>query len=100
MQFGRQIYGEHYSQLESIMGREGREWLDWDVRDDWLPLCEFLGRQVPKAIQFPSGNDQKEFVECRARIHGERHRRMRRNMWITGGVVCIGFATAVAWVMT
>ena len=35
------------------MRREGSEWLDWDVRDGLLPLCEFLGRQMPKGDSVP-----------------------------------------------
>jgi hypothetical protein len=81
------------------MKRNGREWLDWDVHDGWGLLCEFLGKPVPQEDEFPSGNDLKEFAEQRARIHGERMRRVRRNMLIAGGVVGAGLAAVVAWML-
>jgi hypothetical protein len=55
------------------MRRNGREWLDWEVHDGWAPLCEFLGKEVPWGVEFPSGNDPKEFTERRARLHGEKN---------------------------
>jgi hypothetical protein len=80
-------------------GRVGNGWTETCM----MAGCRYVDFSVDKClreIQFPSGNDQKEFVERRVRIHGEKHRRTRHNMWITGDVVCIGLATAVAWIMT
>ena len=96
----KQIYREHYLRLETIMRREGRDWLGWGVQDGWAPLCEFLGKDVPQGIEFPTGNDPQEFVVRRERIYVERMRRMRRNMWITGGLAGVGLAAVVARVMT
>jgi hypothetical protein len=86
LNFGRQLYKEYYSLLESIMRTNGREWLDWDMHDSWAPLCGFLGKKEPQGFEFPSRNDLKEFTERRARLHGEMMQRARCNMWIAGGV--------------
>ena len=99
LEFGKKIYQEHYARLESIMRRDGREWLDWGVQDGWDPLCAFLGRPKPDGMDFPSGNDPKEFLERRAKVHGERHRRMKRNMWIVAGLTGLGMAIVISQVI-
>lgn len=99
LNFGKQIYREHYSRLKSALKQENRDLLEWDVRDGWAPLCEFLGKQVPLGVEFPRGNDPKEFAARRAQMHGERMRRVRRNIWIAGSVVGVGLAIVVAWII-
>ncbi len=48
-------YRDHYEKLEEKLKATKRPYLDWEARDGWGPLCEFLGRQVPD-IEFPEEN--------------------------------------------
>lgn len=34
--------------------------LEWNVEDGWQPLCEFLGKDIPKE-SFPRANDKDGF---------------------------------------
>jgi hypothetical protein len=36
--------------------------LDFDIRDGWEPLCNFLGKPVPD-VEFPKVNDSEAFKE-------------------------------------
>ncbi len=38
------------------------QWLEFEVREGWGPLCEFLGVPVP-AEPFPRSNNREEFWE-------------------------------------
>lgn len=61
----REAFHAHYAKVRAaVEGQEGRL-LEYKVQDGWGPLCEFLGKEVPKG-EFPRVNDSREFV----RIHG------------------------------
>lgn len=53
--YGKEWGEEYYERLEGKMKRQRREWLDWEVKEGWGPLCQFLGRDVP-GEEFPWGN--------------------------------------------
>lgn len=56
--------------------------LEWEVQDGWEPLCEFLGKEVPRQ-DFPSSNNPKGFDMRVGRLLGSCQRRADRNMLIT-----------------
>ena len=37
----------------------GKKVLEWTPEDGWEPLCEFLGKEVPK-VEFPRLNEGEE----------------------------------------
>ncbi|KAI8267477.1 hypothetical protein K4K58_007893 [Colletotrichum sp. SAR11_239] len=51
----RQKYREHYEMLRRVMPKE--RLLEFDLADGWGPLCEFLGKDVPK-VPFPHLNEK------------------------------------------
>lgn len=67
--------------------------LEWTVEDGWEPLCEFLGKEVPRE-DFPHGNPTTEWVERVGSTLREHNRRAVRNMLIFGAVVVV----FLAWV--
>jgi hypothetical protein len=46
---------EHYELLLGKLRADGREFLEWEVRQGWEPLCAFLGKEVPEE-EFPWEN--------------------------------------------
>jgi hypothetical protein len=96
---GKEVYKEHVQMVRTLMkerGEEGRL-LEWSVEDGWGPLCEFLGKDVPEGLEFPSGNPPQAWAERIARTTEVYHRRALRNMAIFGaGVVgVIGVVVAL-----
>ena len=81
-------YREHVAMTKGIMqGQEGRM-LEWSVEDGWGPLCDFLGKEVPKK-DFPSGNAPKEFLERVGKIRRDLDRSADRNMLVFGAGVVV-----------
>jgi hypothetical protein len=56
-------YERHYEGVRRAVKEQGREVLEWDVKEGWAPLCEFLGEKVPFVKEFPRANEKEEFVE-------------------------------------
>lgn len=57
---GKWVYREHCDMIRGLCAREGRPMLEWTVQDGWEPLCEFLGKEIPKE-EFPRTNDAAGF---------------------------------------
>ncbi|KAH7034980.1 uncharacterized protein B0I36DRAFT_86380 [Microdochium trichocladiopsis] len=53
-------YAAYNDMVRRAAKARGRPLLEWQPRDGWVPLCEFLGRPAPPAdVPFPKVNDQK-----------------------------------------
>ncbi|KAJ0425029.1 hypothetical protein BJY00DRAFT_227121 [Aspergillus carlsbadensis] len=96
---GKDIYKEHVEMVRTLMKARGEEerFLEWTVEDGWGPLCEFLGRDVPEGVEFPSGNPPKAWAERIARTTEVYHRRAFRNLAIFGAGVFAVVGVGVAW---
>lgn len=55
----------YYERLEAKLKNDGRDYLDWEVQEGWLPLCEYLGKDAP-SMDFPWGNKAGEEFEKKA----------------------------------
>ncbi|KAK8136287.1 hypothetical protein PG984_004227 [Apiospora sp. TS-2023a] len=73
-------YREHVAMVKGSV--QADRLLEWKVQDGWGPLCEFLGKEVPKQ-DFPSGNNPKGFDMRVGKLLGNCQRRADRNMLIT-----------------
>lgn len=67
---GKYIYTQHYDQIRVMVPKENL--LDYNVKQGWGPLCEFLDLPVPQR-PFPFNNDRAEtsaritaLVQCEA----------------------------------
>lgn len=38
----------------------GRDVLTFEAKDGWQPLCEFLGKEVPKDVEFPNNDNHRK----------------------------------------
>ena len=61
------VYVDHIAEVKATLSA-GRL-LNYDVKDGWQPLCEFLGEAVP-AEPFPHKNTQDEFTSKRSFLKG------------------------------
>jgi hypothetical protein len=61
---GIKVFHEHYAMVRSMVPKE--RLLEYQVKEGWGPLCDFLGCPVP-AEEFPNGNQHEETEK---RIHG------------------------------
>ncbi|KAF2177890.1 hypothetical protein K469DRAFT_601641 [Zopfia rhizophila CBS 207.26] len=60
----RRSYIEHYAHVRSKVPKD--RLLEFESKDGWAPLCEFLEKPVPKDEPYPRINDAKWTVQ----IHG------------------------------
>ncbi|CAD0098650.1 unnamed protein product [Aureobasidium mustum] len=56
---GKQVYEDHIEELRRLVPPENL--LEYNVKQGWAPLCEFLGKPIPDH-PFPRVNDTKEFL--------------------------------------
>jgi hypothetical protein len=86
-------YLEHNKIVRRLARENGREFLEFNVKEGWGPLCEFLGVEVPD-VAFPRVNDTKTWQEFVAETKKEAVGRMLDNVGKvveTVGVVGLGF---------
>ncbi|KAF8853983.1 hypothetical protein BDZ45DRAFT_597693 [Acephala macrosclerotiorum] len=57
---GKKVYEEHNELVRKLAIDEKREFLEFRLGDDWGPLCQFLGKDVPEVV-FPHVNDSDSF---------------------------------------
>ncbi|KAJ9610268.1 hypothetical protein H2200_005045 [Cladophialophora chaetospira] len=84
---------DYYERLETKMQNEGREYLDWDVKDGWTPLCKFLGKEIPDE-EFPWTNKSGDEFKAKADRAGEKM--VRRSMMRIAATVVV-VAGSIAW---
>lgn len=67
---GKAVYAEQHTRVRQKMSAVGRlnekEYLEFNVKDGWEPLCKFLGTEIPndaegKPKPFPQVNDRATF---------------------------------------
>lgn len=61
------MYDEHYQLVREIVAQQPKDQnnsklLEYNVKEDWDPLCKFLGVEHP-GIEFPRGNQASVFVK-------------------------------------
>lgn len=93
---GKEWYVRHYAVLEEELRKHGREWLDWEVKDGWKPICELLEVEVPKT-DFPNENAAGGFDKRRAEVHGKRVKRADAKKRMTAVVGSVVAAATVSW---
>ena len=92
----RKTYESCYAVLEATVPSEQR--LEYRVRDAWVPICKFLGKDMPD-VAFPHANHT---VDIKGRIK-EWHYELLRTAIITsllrvsGLAVTIGYGLWMTW---
>jgi hypothetical protein len=57
-QNARKTWEGYYKRIREIVPEERR--LEYKLGQGWEPLCKFLGKEVPKGVDFPRVNDKEE----------------------------------------
>ena len=57
---GIETFSKHNTMVRKLASENKRDFLEFQLGDDWEPLCEFLGKPVPD-IDFPHVNDSQSF---------------------------------------
>jgi hypothetical protein len=86
-------YDAHVEWLKKVVPKEKLYF--FDVRDGWGPLCEALGKDVPKDVPFPRINDGKAIEEISKRLVTQGLTRWAMVL-ATAGIVVAGYWLARA----
>jgi len=92
---GKWVYQEHMDKVRGFVPKHNL--LEWQVKDGWEPLCEFLGKEMPDE-EFPSGNPPDTFLQRIAAANVERNRRAWANLITTVSAASAVVALAAYWI--
>ncbi|EMC92208.1 hypothetical protein BAUCODRAFT_281935 [Baudoinia panamericana UAMH 10762] len=92
----RVAYQHHYRDVRDIVPKE--RLLDFDLRDGWKPLCEFLGKPVPD-VPFPHENETKANQAALAETGQLALKHIMRNLAIGLTLVGVPVAAAIWWLL-
>ncbi len=63
-QRGKQLYQDQTARVRHLMARKPEgQYLEFDVKQGWAPLCKFLGKEVPEGEGFPRVMERMEFYD-------------------------------------
>jgi hypothetical protein len=57
---GIRVFEEHNELVRKLVIGRKKEFLEFELGDNWGPLCRFLGKDVPE-VDFPHVNDSDSF---------------------------------------
>ena len=80
---GKEIYLRHYDEVRAMVAPENL--LEFQVKDGWEPLCNFLGDRVPYGKKFPHVNDNSDFVARSKR----RNKMQMANVALSFGLIAL-----------
>ncbi|TEA15219.1 hypothetical protein C8034_v002372 [Colletotrichum sidae] len=84
----RDRYRRHYAEVRAAVV-PGERLLEFKLEDGWGPLCEFLGRDVPRDVPFPVANKRREHLD---RVRTRQNRFLKL-------AVAVGLRRALPWVV-
>jgi hypothetical protein len=93
---GKQHYVDHNEKIRRLAREQKREFLEFNVKSGWEPLCSFLGDKQPDT-PFPFGNDTKEMQGIVQGLKEEYDRAVRRNAMKILGVLSTAIAAYGIW---
>ncbi|KAL0941172.1 nad dependent epimerase [Colletotrichum truncatum] len=82
----KERYKRHYAEIRAAVPKE--RLLEFNLKDGWKPLCEFLGKDVPETVDFPVANKRKEHLD-RVRTRQNRFFKL---------AIFVGLRKALPWV--
>ena len=95
---GKKTYIEHNEKVRRLAKEQGREFLEFNPRQGWERLCDFLGKEVPDQ-EYPrlfEGQQAKALTKGMAQ---ESDAEVKRKLLIMAAGIVIMVATTAAWWM-
>ena len=93
---GKKHYFAHNERIRRLAKEQRRQFLEFNVKQGWDPLCRFLGEPVPNS-PFPKGNDTKEMQGLVKGITDEYDRQIRINATKLLSIVSVAVAGFGIW---
>jgi len=89
----RKSYLEHYEHVRRVVPKDNL--LEFGAPYSWEPLCDFLGKDVPAAVEYPRVNDSADFE--RLLLYSRRNAGIKRalKLWAPWMAGAIGVGAAV-----
>lgn len=94
---GKAAFRQHYDQVRHLMADRPQDLLEYEVKQGWAPLCEFLQKPIP-GQDFPRVNDIEEFkvwIGSIGRYRTVKTMKTLAPMLFSLGVLCV----AVFWAL-
>lgn len=92
---GKQVYLDHVEEVRSLVPPE--RLLEYNIKDGWDPLCEFLGDSAPD-ISFPHENNTANFIQiCNALNKRQMMNAVLQAFTMSSAFLATGIATAMIW---
>lgn len=93
---GMKTYLEHNEKVRRLVKEQGREFLEFNPRQGWAPLCDFLGKEVPHQ-EYPrlfEGQQAKSMVKGMVE---ESDAEIRRKLLVVVTGLSMVAALAITW---
>ena len=90
----RKRFHEHNELVRRVVPKD--RLLDFQVKQGWTPLCNFLGDAVPEG-DFPWINDKSEFLWVHGLMWWIAFSKMAAKIGATVAVPAVGYAIALWW---
>ncbi|KAJ7157120.1 hypothetical protein C8R46DRAFT_1225731 [Mycena filopes] len=95
---GKSHYAQHNEKIRRLAKDQGRDFLEFNVKQGWGPLCAFLGKDVPKE-EFPRGNDTAEMRGLVRGLKDQYDAGVRRNtLRLLGAVIVVVAALGMGYI--
>ncbi len=79
MKNARAAYIRHYKEIREMVPPE--QLLEFQLKDGWEPLCNFLGKEVP-SVPFPHVNDAAAYKKHRKEAEKDIYKRIARRVFL------------------
>jgi hypothetical protein len=93
---GKQHYLEHNDNIRRLAREQRREYLEFNVKEGWEPLCKFLGDSIPRT-PFPFGNDTKEMQALVSGLKAGMENTIKVNAMKILSIVVVAVGAFGAW---
>lgn len=94
---GKAWFTQHYAHVRRLMADRPQDLLEYEVKQGWTPLCEFLNKPIPPQ-DFPRTNDSASFqvkISAVTKQRGEQAAKALIIMLVSFGVL----GGAVFWAL-
>lgn len=93
--YGVEFAEEYYERVERKLKQDGRAYLNWEVKEGWKPLCDFLNKETPDC-EFPWSNKSGE--EFRKKADQASEKLVKRALAKMGAIVIL-LAISIAFLL-